>query len=298
MIIDEYIITGINYINIEYYKSIGYSDIKCNQKVEVRVDQLPLESNLKINVKCDICGDEKLLSYQKYNKNVRKYNLYTCNTSCAQFKNKLTLKELYGIENFNRAEENKLKTKERYDKITKEIEDSGYIKCSKCLSNNDISHYIKNLNGRYKKVCRSCRSKQSSNNRRSKDMTDFNKTNYIKNKHIYAWRNLLKNYLNRKSLLKTDSTFNMLGYSQYELKSYLESLFIDDMNWSNYGSKWQIDHIIPVSLFKEDTPPQIVNSLENLRPLYKSYNNMKSNKIDESSITIIDKYKTYLKIQI
>ena len=63
MIIDEYIMTSINYKNIDYYKSIGYSDVKCNQKVEVRVEQLPIESNLKIIVRCDICGNEKLLAY-------------------------------------------------------------------------------------------------------------------------------------------------------------------------------------------------------------------------------------------
>ena len=294
MILDENIITTINHMNIDYYKSIGHSYIKCNQKIKIPVNQLPIESNLKINVKCDICGNEKFISYQKYNKNIRKYNLYTCNTSCAQFKNKLTLKYLYGSDNFNRSDENKLKKKEKYDRITKQIEERGYIKCSKCSLNNDISHYVKNLNGRYKKVCRSCRCKQVSNSRKNRDMTDYNRENYIKNKHIYAWRNILKNYLNRKSLPKIDSTHNMLGYSQSELKTHLESLFIDDMNWSNYGNKWQIDHIIPVSLFKKDTPSYIVNSLENLRPLCREYNNIKSNKIDEASILILDKYKPYL----
>lgn len=72
-------------------------------------------------------GSEKLLSYQKYNKNTKKYNVYSCNTSCAQFKNKLTLKKFYGSENFNRSEENKLKKKQKYDIITEEIQKEGYI---------------------------------------------------------------------------------------------------------------------------------------------------------------------------
>jgi 5-methylcytosine-specific restriction endonuclease McrA len=295
MILDEKIITTISHMNIEYYKSIGYVDIKCNQKIEIPISDLPIESGLKVNVKCDICGVEKLLAYQKYNKNIRKYNIYTCNTSCSQFKNKLTLKELYGSENFNRSEENKLKIKEKYDKITEEIENMGYIKCSKCGIDHDLSNYIKNTNGRYKKVCRNCRSKQVVENRRKKDMTEYYKKYYKNNIHIFAWRNLLKNYLNRKDLKKDDSTYKLLGYTHIELRYHLESLFTSEMNWSNYGSYWQIDHIIPISLFLRETPIDVVNSLINLRPLLKDENNKKSNKLDESSLLIIENFKQYLK---
>lgn len=295
MILDKKITTTISHMNIEYYKSIGYVDIKCNQKIEISISDLPIESNLKVNVKCDICGFEKLLAYQKYNKNIRKYNIYTCNTSCAQFKNRLTLKELYGSENFNRVEKNKLKTKEKYDKITEEIENSGYIKCSKCGIEHDLSHYIKNTNGRYKKVCRNCRSKQVVENRRKKDMTKYYKKYYKNNIHLFTWRNLLKNYLNRKDLEKYDSTYKLLGYTHIELRSHLESLFTSEMNWSNYGSYWQIDHIIPISLFLRETPIDVVNSLINLRPLLKDENNKKSNKLDDSSLLIIENFKQYFK---
>jgi hypothetical protein len=43
------------------------------------------------------------------------------------------------------------------------------------------------------------------------------------------------------------------------------------MSWDNYG-KWHIDHIVMVSSFEEDTPMNIVNSLENLRPLWAEDN--------------------------
>jgi hypothetical protein len=295
MILDKTITTMISYKNIDYYKSIGYLDIRYNQRIEIPINHLPIESNLKINVKCDICSCEKIIAYQKYNKNIKKYNIYSCSVSCAKFKNKLTLKELYGVENFNRSAENKLKTKEKYDKITKDIEMLGYIRCSKCGLDNILSNYIKNLNGRYKKVCKSCRCKQNSDNRRNRDMSDYYKKYYIKNIHLFAWRNLLKNYLNRKELKKDDSTYKMLGYTHIELRAHLESLFTTDMNWSNYGKYWQIDHIIPVSIFNDDAPVGIVNSLANLRPLFKSENNKKSNKLDESSILVIEEFKQYLK---
>ena len=48
-------------------------------------------------------------------------------------------------------------------------------------------------------------------------------------------------------------------------------------------------------MFKEDTNVKIVNSLENLRPLCKIYNNSRGNKLDEQGLYILSKYKTYIK---
>ena len=59
----------------------------------------------------------------------------------------------------------------------------------------------------------------------------------------------------------------MLGYSSVELKNHLEKLFTKEMNWSNYG-EWHVDHIKPLYTFDKKTPPSIVNSLSNLRPLW------------------------------
>lgn len=59
MILDEIIVTSISYMNIEHYKLIGYQDIKCNQKIEIPISHLPLESNLKIKVKCEFFGKSK-----------------------------------------------------------------------------------------------------------------------------------------------------------------------------------------------------------------------------------------------
>jgi hypothetical protein len=281
MVLDEKITTTISYLSIEYYKSIGYVDIKCNQKIEIPIGDLPIESNLKVNVKCDVCGNEKLLAYQKYNKNIRKYNIYTCNNSCAQFKNKLTLKELYGSENFNRTEENKLKTKEKYDKITKEIEKIGYIKCSKCAINNELSYYLKNKNDRYKRVCRECRNYIFNINRN-------------KNPHIKAWRSVLKSFLSRTNTKKSDRSHILLGYSPDELKNSIENKFKDGMCWENYG-EWHIDHIVHVSLFRKDSPCYIVNCLDNLRPLDSKLNIARRNNLDDDCLNSLNKFRTYIR---
>ena len=45
------------------------------------------------------------------------------------------------------------------------------------------------------------------------------------------------------------------------------------MTWENYGSYWEIDHIVPISWFK--TNEQVINyawKLSNLQPLEKHIN--------------------------
>lgn len=68
----------------------------------------------------------------------------------------------------------------------------------------------------------------------------------------------------------------LVGYNLQQLKEHLEKQFTSDMSWNNYGSYWEIDHIIPKNLFHyngaEDRQFQICWSLMNLRPLEKSAN--------------------------
>lgn len=46
------------------------------------------------------------------------------------------------------------------------------------------------------------------------------------------------------------------------------------MSWNNYG-EWHIDHIKPVSKFRNNTPVRIVNALCNLQPLWAKENLIK-----------------------
>lgn len=69
---------------------------------------------------------------------------------------------------------------------------------------------------------------------------------------------------------------DIVGYSTQQLIQHLESQFTPEMNWNNYGSYWEIDHIIPKSQFTysshEDQQFKICWSLMNLRPLEKATN--------------------------
>lgn len=118
---------------------------------------------------------------------------------------------------------------------------------------------------------------------RQEYMREYMKEYNEKYPHIQRSKRLLNDVLRRLNVSKTDSTSKMLGYTALQLKEHLDSL---GMDWKNH----QIDHKIPVSLFREDTPINLINDLRNLQPLTKQENLEKSN----NYCTLVD--KEYLKL--
>jgi len=72
----------------------------------------------------------------------------------------------------------------------------------------------------------------------------------------------------------------LAGYTTEELMEHLEKQFDNEMNWNNYASYWQIDHIKPLSKFKAKDIMQCW-VLKNLQPLEKIANIKKGNKYTE-----------------
>ena len=68
--------------------------------------------------------------------------------------------------------------------------------------------------------------------------------------------------------------------STYFLILWFEFQFDEKMNWRNYGSYFQIDHVKPCSLFniEDDNDRRLMNHWSNLSPLEKHENITKSNK--------------------
>lgn len=69
----------------------------------------------------------------------------------------------------------------------------------------------------------------------------------------------------------------LVGYTLTDLMMHLERQFTKGMSWDNYGrGGWNIDHIIPASSFKYDTPddPEFKAcwALTNLQPLWEKEN--------------------------
>ena len=68
----------------------------------------------------------------------------------------------------------------------------------------------------------------------------------------------------------------IVGYSYADLKRHLERQFDDEMSWENYGSYWEVDHILPVKSFNLPDEAAACWALTNLRPLHKQKNRQKS----------------------
>lgn len=93
-------------------------------------------------------------------------------------------------------------------------------------------------------------------------------------------RNRLKNAL--KNGFKKGKTLEMLGCSVEDFKLYLEKKFTPEMNWENYGSYWELDHIKPCDAFDlsklEEQNKCFI--FTNIQPLEKIKNRIKSNKYE------------------
>ena len=78
---------------------------------------------------------------------------------------------------------------------------------------------------------------------------------------------------------KGGSTFAHLPYSPGDLKEHIENQFDEHMSWDNYGTYWNIDHIIPQAALVYDslTHPNFQKcwALDNLRPLNRTENSRK-----------------------
>jgi len=103
MILDKEVKIKISSKIFNHYKNLGY-DFKHGETIKIKVEDLPIKSNFKIEVKCDVCNKTKTLAYSNYKKNTNNLlNPYACSNECAHVanKNKKTCLEKYGDENYN-----------------------------------------------------------------------------------------------------------------------------------------------------------------------------------------------------
>ncbi len=190
----------------------------------------------------------------------------------------------------------KIKSKDDYhlNKNDNKLDVTG-MTCVVCQVFKEVSEFHKQIGTKcgYRSTCKKCRSndfkisyhnspdkhkektKKYRINNKEKINRYFNER-YRKIPHVYAWRGMLSSVIRRLGKKKESTTYELLGYSAEQLREHIEKLFTHDMSWDNWG-EWHIDHIIPITKFDKDTDPKVVNSLENLQPLWKSDNIRKSN---------------------
>jgi hypothetical protein len=105
--------------------------------------------------------------------------------------------------------------------------------------------------------------------------------NKLKNDISYKFIKNLRSRNNSafKGIIKTKSCIKSLGCTPEFFKLYLLRQFDDKMTFSNYGTYWHIDHIIPISSGKTIEEKYLLNHYTNLQPLEAGENLRKGAKI-------------------
>lgn len=148
----------------------------------------------------------------------------------------------------------KEKSLEHYNKNKEEI--NAYHK----------EHYIKNKSKKleYSKIYNKQKNAKPEEQQKRKEYNELNKEQikiYSKsynNKEYkinpsFKIRKLLISKINqslkKQNTTKRNKSLKYLGCSKEEYKQHLEQQFLPEMNWSNHGSIWEIDHKQPLSSF-------------------------------------------------
>lgn len=95
---------------------------------------------------------------------------------------------------------------------------------------------------------------------------------------IFRLNRLISSYMSRS--LKGEKCErhweSLIPYTLQDLVKHLEKQFLPGMTWDNYGSEWEVDHIIPLGTLKYSSTEEdnfiIAWGLANLRPLWSSEN--------------------------
>lgn len=99
----------------------------------------------------------------------------------------------------------------------------------------------------------------------NRDYMRFRLKNDIEFRLLHNLRSRFYNAV-KKNYIK-GRTIENLGCSVHEFKLYLESQFTIEMSWDNYGSYWEIDHVIPLYTAKNLKEAEALYHYTNMRPL-------------------------------
>jgi len=127
-------------------------------------------------------------------------------------------------------------------------------------SREEVKEHVRQKNREYLPV-----KKQKIKARRSTDL-NFKMSEILRSKIHKMLRNQKTSYA------------NMIGCDLEFLKAWLEFRFDETMTWDNFGSHWQIDHILPIHGFDftQDLDKKVCFHWTNLQPLSANENRKKS----------------------
>jgi hypothetical protein len=137
----------------------------------------------------------------------------------------------------------------------------------------------------YERVKNSDEYKERSKNRvrdYKKEMASLKANPYrnIKSKLRKITCNAFSRKKNPKWVIKNNKTEQLLGADFFTVKEFLERQFLSGMNWDNYGTMWNVDHVIPLDVAGYDV--EMISKLcyyQNLSPTWSTHNFSKGYKV-------------------
>ena len=158
--------------------------------------------------------------------------------------------------------------------------------CCRCEIKKPISEFHNKTSSkdRYDNRCKDCKrnyNKDWTNNNRE-HVRKYNRefTQKVRKNPINRmYKNVLSRaskYKKKKGIVTLKTYSEILGCSREYLAKHLESKFDENMNWSNYGSYWEVDHEIELFRCHDVQDFELINHFTNLRPLEKNKNRMRN----------------------
>ena len=91
-------------------------------------------------------------------------------------------------------------------------------------------------------------------------------------------RNLIYYSFKRRFSTKSKKTIEILGCTFEYFKNHIEKQFNESMNWDNYGSYWEFDHIVQLATSTNEEELLKLNHYSNFQPLEVEKNRSKNYK--------------------
>jgi hypothetical protein len=162
--------------NYKYYIELGYN-VKYGDTITIPIKHLSKNSHIKIDTKCEICGCEKNIRYQDYNKNLKTLDYYCCK-KCSIEKQKIILQEKYGVDNILKLKE--IREKSKLTIMTKYGVDN--ISKSIIIKNKKKETCLKNYNVEYPSQSQQIIEKMKTTNLEKYNVNHYSKTDECKEK--------------------------------------------------------------------------------------------------------------------
>ena len=153
---------------------------------------------------------------------------------------------------------------------------------------NKDTYIKKKINDYYKEKAKNKKIKEKYNKKLKEKAIIYKYRKLSEARPIYKILNSLSTRINTKlkklGMNREFTYIQILGCSVKEFEEYLLKKMIDGMTYNNYG-QWEVDHIIPFSLFDFHKLEEIKKccNYTNLQPLWYKENHEKYNKIAASA---------------